>query len=301
MRLHYYKDPQGNFGDDLNPWLWPRLIPHLLDDNSNELFVGIGTLLNDTLPVAPVTHIFGSGVGYGKRLPVVDERFVIHALRGPLSAAALGVSANLAVTDAAVLIRLFAPVRPTPHVRCGLIAHSSSLDQFDWSVTCELAGIRFINCQWDVDHVLQAMGECEIMLCEAMHGAIVADALRIPWIPLSLYGDLLSFKWEDWLASLNMRYAPQRITPLFSDDRLARKDRFKTKLKRILRQCGIWRAEWALPRPAATGKRELDQAADELRRLATQAGNLSNDSLVSLHTERYQELLSRLSRSSPFP
>jgi succinoglycan biosynthesis protein ExoV len=302
MRLHYYKDPQGNFGDDLNAWLWPKLIPRLLDDNENESFVGIGTLLNDTLPTTPILHIFGSGVGYGKGLPIVDERFVIHALRGPLSAGALKVSDELAVTDAAILIRLFMPRRPEPRARCGLIVHNSSLEQFDWSIACELAGIRFISCQWEVERVLQALGECEIVLCEAMHGAIVSDALRIPWIPLSLYGAVLNFKWEDWLASLDMRYAPRRITSLHSDYLLSPMDQRKARLKRFLRRCGIWRENWTPPHPSfTTGKRELHQAAEELRRLAAESGCLSDDKIINLHMERYQELLSRLPRRLKYP
>ncbi len=28
MKLYYYKDVIGNFGDDLNSWLWDALIPN---------------------------------------------------------------------------------------------------------------------------------------------------------------------------------------------------------------------------------------------------------------------------------
>ena len=50
MKLYYYKSPKGNFGDDLNPWLWNRLRPELFSENSDILFVGIGTLINHRLP-----------------------------------------------------------------------------------------------------------------------------------------------------------------------------------------------------------------------------------------------------------
>jgi hypothetical protein len=35
MKLYYYQDSKGvkNFGDDLNPWLWSKLIPDVLDDD----------------------------------------------------------------------------------------------------------------------------------------------------------------------------------------------------------------------------------------------------------------------------
>ena len=34
MKLFYYKDPTGNFGDDLNPWIWYSLAPELFNDKN---------------------------------------------------------------------------------------------------------------------------------------------------------------------------------------------------------------------------------------------------------------------------
>ena len=36
MKLHYHRNKDGisNFGDDLNPWLWSRLLAHELDDDA---------------------------------------------------------------------------------------------------------------------------------------------------------------------------------------------------------------------------------------------------------------------------
>ena len=52
MKLFYWKEDQ-NFGDAMNVWLWPRLLPSNLDADDSTLFVGIGTLLNHRVPVAP--------------------------------------------------------------------------------------------------------------------------------------------------------------------------------------------------------------------------------------------------------
>lgn len=71
MRLHHYVDPRGNFGDDLNRLVWPALVGDVLDEDGRSLLVGIGTLLNDTLPREPLKAVMGSGAGYG-RLPEVD-------------------------------------------------------------------------------------------------------------------------------------------------------------------------------------------------------------------------------------
>ena len=84
MHIYYHRDPLGNFGDDLNPWLWPRVFPDLfagtifhdpktrgaLPENTS-LFLGIGTLLNMNVPQEPLKYVFGSGVGYGPP-PVLD-------------------------------------------------------------------------------------------------------------------------------------------------------------------------------------------------------------------------------------
>ena len=63
MKLHYYRDAWGNFGDDLNPWLWPRLLPGHFDRRGDELVLGIGTVLNHRAPRAPVKQVFGAGAG----------------------------------------------------------------------------------------------------------------------------------------------------------------------------------------------------------------------------------------------
>ena len=47
-----------------------------------------------------------------------------------------------------------------------------------------------------------------------MHGAIVADALRTPWIPVVTSPRILSFKWQDWCASIGVPYQPWILLPL---------------------------------------------------------------------------------------
>ena len=47
-----------------------------------------------------------------------------------------------------------------------------------------------------------------------MHGAIVADALRVPWIPVATNSTILSFKWQDWCSSIGVEYKPNYIERL---------------------------------------------------------------------------------------
>jgi hypothetical protein len=68
--------------------------------------------------------------------------------------------------------------------------------------------MTFIDPGGEVDEVLAAIRGCEVVLAEAMHGAIIADALRIPWIPVRCYDHILDFKWRDWCESLQLQYEP---------------------------------------------------------------------------------------------
>lgn len=212
MRLFYYQDPEGNFGDDLNAWLWPRLIPDLLDDDDGTLFVAIGSILDRRIPQEPQKVVFGTGVGYGL-LPVLDERWQIWCVRGPLTARALGLPARFAVTDPAALVRtvrttpaaISHPVSFIPHFRSPRRAEVAGLylDKL-----CASIGVNYIDPRKGVEHVLAAIESSEMVLAEAMHGAIVADALRIPWVPVQLYDQILNLKWHDWCGSLGIKYKP---------------------------------------------------------------------------------------------
>jgi len=74
-----------------------------------------------------------------------------------------------------------------------------------------------------------------VLIAEAMHGAIVADALRVPWIPVRSSDSVLAFKWRDWCASLNLTYSPHAIIPVAPLWR--RPTRFR-RAKHFLRKSG---------------------------------------------------------------
>ena len=214
MKLLYYQDSNGNFGDDLNLWLWPKLMPGVLDDDGRCLFLGIGSILSRrmNIPARPLKLAFGCGVGYGEP-PDIDERWKIYCVRGPLSAAALKLSPSIAVTDAAVLIRRFTPPLQAKKHRAIFMPHHRSLIRaqiqgVDLRRVCEDAGIFYVDPSVPVEEVLQAIAQTGVVIAEAMHVAIVADAMRVPWIPIRFYDHILDFKWKDWTSSLQLDYQP---------------------------------------------------------------------------------------------
>lgn len=294
MKLYYFKDPAGNFGDDLNLWLWRRLLPDIIDESEDEIFVGIGTLLNHRLPASPIKHIFGSGAGYGDP-PSVDGKYIFHAVRGYETARVLGLPDKVVITDAAVLIRAIDyPRVEHKKFRFGFMPTGQSIRNYNWETICQELGFRYINCHWDVERILVEINQCETLLCEAMHGAIVADAMRIPWTPVCCTDDILAFKWQDWLSSVALPYLPLRITPLYDSERhLNVKSRLKNSLKRRLLEHRIWSPRWATPPPGDSGPAERQRALEELGAAALKSPFLSAEALIESLTERYIDLLSR--------
>lgn len=92
--------------------------------------------------------------------------------------------------------------------------HWTSEFLFDWEKLCADIGINYISPALDVKQVIKQISETETLITEAMHGAIVADALRVPWIPVRAYNFINRFKWSDWCASIIVKYSPNPMLPL---------------------------------------------------------------------------------------
>lgn len=261
MKLLHFRGPNGerNFGDELGPWLWDRLLPGVFDEDPSELFVGIGTLLNNRLPRAGRVIVFGSGVGYGDRPAVPGPSWSIYCLRGPLSAGVLGVPGHLAITDPGALVRRFVPPadRAQAAHRFAYMPHWRFACD-DWARVCGAIGFGYVDPRQDVDAVIQQIRRTRVLIAEAMHGAIVADALRVPWIPVRSTSAILDFKWRDWCASLGLTYAPHRLVAALPKSReltLAR------RVKHVARSCAaaarLLSVAWAAS-PVLSDERVLD-------------------------------------------
>lgn len=223
MKLYYCEVDGGNFGDDLNPWLWPRLLPEVEfgDDDDGWTFVGIGTLLNDyhvaRFPTLDEKLIFGTGAGLfrdGFRPVAPDPTWHVVAVRGPLTAELLGLPRDAAVTDPAALLADVAVEPTVPDAATLYVPHVSNAGP-QWRSVCRRAGIAYLEPSAGVERVLAAIAASDLVLAEAMHAAMAADALRVPWIPIRSHG-IDPFKWRDWCASLEMAYRPQRLPVLWN-------------------------------------------------------------------------------------
>ena len=202
MNLFYWKKPNSrNFGDDLNTFIWPKLLPDIFSESDDRFFLGSGSLLNHMIrfPENSTKYVFGSGVAYGLRPPQLDKSWRIYCLRGPLSSDALGLNRDTAVTASALLVRQLVETpnaTETTH-EFGFMPHHISADLGGpiWSKICEEVGIRYVDPRNTPEQVIEDILSVDCLITEAMHGAIVADALRVHWIPVIIGQEFSIFKW----------------------------------------------------------------------------------------------------------
>ncbi|MEM1242640.1 MAG: hypothetical protein AAGI45_22650 [Cyanobacteria bacterium P01_H01_bin.26] len=120
MKIYHYQrnDRQPNFGDELNQWLWPQLMPdyfgpeHSKNDDAH-IFIGTGILLNSRLPqrIQAARHVsfIGTGAVYEQPLQQIPKHWHIYCVRGPLSAQQLHLPASKAIADGGILVNRIFP------------------------------------------------------------------------------------------------------------------------------------------------------------------------------------------------
>ncbi|MBL3658184.1 polysaccharide pyruvyl transferase family protein [Fulvivirga sediminis] len=209
MKLTYYES--ANFGDALNPRIFKHYLPDFFDQNSDIQFLGIGSILGfGETQTAPKKVVFSSGYAYGS-IPTLDDTYDIFCVRGPKTCEALNIDKSLAVVDGAMLLRNMEVNNEEKKYKFSFMPHWESELKFDWRKIAEQSGINYISPTEDPETVLKKIKQSEVVIAEAMHAAIVADALRVPWIPVRSYKGINNFKWTDWCSSLEMNYSPFQV------------------------------------------------------------------------------------------
>jgi len=228
MHLIYYKSPIGNFGDDLNEWLWPKLLPRERRRKPHGL-VGIGSILFNDFPGlkncanTPVVFL-GTGVRASNNLLQTQPNWDIRFVRGPLSACSIS-SRTKYIADGAYGLRLTDIGRQISQApkkyKVSVIPYFKSLNYANWDTLCKKLDYHLIN-PLSPNGVLETMHEIaqsEVVITEAMHGAIVADALGVPWhrfvfsTPETEEPRVSEFKWADWQMSIDLLRSPITAIP----------------------------------------------------------------------------------------
>jgi succinoglycan biosynthesis protein ExoV len=267
MELFYYKSLKGNFGDDINPWLWPRIFPNFNDKNRESLLLGIGTILDSRIPQKTgKVVVLGAGVRDPNNLPVVGNNWDIVGVRGPLSANVLKLEKEKVIGDPAYLLRRFyIPKSVEKKYAISYMSHMSCENQTDWRSILKEIGINFISPNSSVEMVCNEILKSELVISEAMHGVIVADAFRIPWIPVKAQSRFFeekvnSFKWTDWSRSIGLNIVPYELPVIWQEKSII--GLLKKKLKILLIRKEI--NEIAKKKPFMSSSNNLDNVINKL-------------------------------------
>lgn len=293
MKLTFYRGDVPNFGDELNAFMWDRLLPPgFLDEDGRELFVGIGSIIWDSYPDAAsdkaIKHVMGSGYGgYTAAPDMTDGSWDVVWIRGPLTAQRLGLDPALAITDAAVLLRAIDLPPPAAPAGPAFMPHFQSIDRGNWQRVCELAGVTYLDPRRDPLELIAQIRAASVLITEAMHGAIVADALRVPFIAMTPTHPNHRYKWDDWAKSVDLPM--QAIKPILSSPTDAYV-RFTGRWGEAKRSKAI--LTHPLMTPVATAITYL--AAENMRRIVKKTEpQLSSDATISRLTERSLEAVER--------
>jgi len=244
MKPYYWESQHGNFGDDLNLWLWDFLLPGFRSVHPDVLLVGVGTVLNRALlPAGGRKLVIGSGFGYGDLPDMGDpDLWDIRCVRGPLTAEKVGLPEALGIVDPGVLVADMPEFRDLPkRFARSFVPHWESAVAGLWPVVCATAGLHYIDPRGEAKDVIRQIAQSETVVAESMHGAILADAFRVPWVAVSTSANINSFKWQDFAATLGVRHQPRRIP-------------ISTRAEAIIKGARFWGVDYdrrAGPSPAA--------------------------------------------------
>jgi succinoglycan biosynthesis protein ExoV len=283
MKLAYFRSAPTNFGDELNAYIWHRILPEgFLDNDDAELFVGIGSILGEMFPDESHKYVFGSGIGGYIAPPKLESgRWTIVFVRGPRSAQALGLSADLSICDSAILLREVKDLPPPAEgVDVAFMPHFESVKRGRWREACEVAGLTFLDPTDPPEKLLSQIRGARLLITEAMHGAIVADALRVPWVAVQPLHKAHRAKWYDWAEALRIQIEWTYVFPSSLRESVTA---VTGRGGRRLQNAKVFDSLLLSP----FGVLITSLAAARLRRIARRAsGQLSSDAMIREVTER---------------
>jgi succinoglycan biosynthesis protein ExoV len=291
MILYQWRGAAPNFGDELNALLWPRLLPKFFDRSSDTIFLGIGSVLDARHDPLAIKLVAGSGYGGYEAPATLDASWMIHWVRGPRTARGLGLPGALGLGDPASLLPLagFMPARDGRGI--GFMPHFESAIRGAWPEACAAAGVFPIDPRGDPLAIVAAIGRCRVLISEALHGIIVADALRVPWIAMRPLAAIHRAKWIDWAESLDVAIEFHGLAPSTALERahLTPLARYHAGRSILRRRAGLL---YGIAR-----NRHIEQAAHALRIAAAAAPQLSRRAMLDQAQSRMMEAIAALRRT----
>lgn len=294
-----------NFGDELNLHLWESLMPDLINSNHNHAILGVGTLQGLALPSEQhinYIHVLGSG---GNGMPTknwLDSRFQVHFVRGPLTAKYWN-QVGKEIADGAYLLRISELLNATANTpdklkQIGYIPHHYSESHSDIAYICSLVGLKYISpCQKNISNFITEVNSCNSIISEALHGAIIADALRVPWISVKSGEQIFDFKWRDWELSIGIENNSPEIIDFCLSRGISKGRRIENFVKRGLIGAGIGKKKWRKDRVFYDPKGKLDIIGEQLLLIKNSANyQLSKESTIKVIDQKLYDVMNRFTK-----
>lgn len=270
MKL-YVINAAPNFGDRLNFLVFPKLLGPIFDQDKRLTLLGIGTVIGARVPAGRHQIILGAGAGYQRRRLSLADR-TVYTVRGPGTARLLGLPESQASIDPGVLVAGLYPGDGTARAPAGTLFmphwQTEKAAGPQWRAACAMAGIEYISPLDDSETVLARLRHCNLLITEALHGAVVAECYGRPWIPVVLGSKVLDFKWHDWCASIGTKYQPHTGLPLLHDSQPIGPLAY---FKRAASSLGLGKSGWRRVAMRRTSAADTAIAATELSRIVTEA------------------------------
>ncbi|MFD3396211.1 polysaccharide pyruvyl transferase family protein [Alteromonas macleodii] len=300
MAVYYFKDNRGNVGDDLNALILRHYFDLKKCEDAPFTLVGIGTLINNRLPSSKAFNFFTTGYGYQKPPNFSETSVSAIGLRGPMTLAKIRPfleedEQNIPLLDGAYLTPELIVNDETPKAgRVGLIPHVDSMVVGRWQEIAKRGQFYLIDPRWEPRKFISALTSCSAVITEAMHGAILADAYRVPWAGFAAYSHINTEKWFDWAESLSIPLKVTSVSPVFKgDEGLPFKSRFKNTIKRIAQTTNLYNSNWTLPPVARSNNTDMEITLSELKQIA--AGENYQLSDYAIVQEKLAHLKARIS------
>ena len=95
-----------------------------------------------------------------------------------------------------------------------------------------------------VEEFSNNISQCKYIITEAMHGAIFADSMRIPWFAFSSFTkhhekSTHYFKWQDWCESMELQFSEIHLPNFWPSDSPLRKWLKRIKITHSLKPINI--------------------------------------------------------------
>ncbi len=95
------------------------------------------------------------------------------------------------ISDPAYCIRFleqYQQINRLKNYKISIMPYYRTMRVFPWERFCEKHGYNLITPfrDEDIETKIEKISQSECLISEAMHGAIAADALRVPWVRLQI-------------------------------------------------------------------------------------------------------------------